>query len=141
VTTYLLDVNVLLALFDPNHVSHDAAHSWFETVGHHSWATCPMTEIVVRVASHPSYPSRPGGPREVLDLLRRFCAAKGHQSWPDMISLLDEALFQRNVPIGHNQSICLPSQCGKKGKLASFDRRIPTAAVRCGVGGMEIIPA
>ena len=28
--TYLLDVNVLIALIDPTHVSHDAAHHWFE---------------------------------------------------------------------------------------------------------------
>jgi uncharacterized protein len=25
----LLDVNVLVALFDPDHVHHEAAHRWF----------------------------------------------------------------------------------------------------------------
>lgn len=25
----LLDVNVLVALFDPDHVQHEAAHEWF----------------------------------------------------------------------------------------------------------------
>jgi predicted nucleic acid-binding protein len=27
--TYLLDVNVLIALVDADHVSHQAAHEWF----------------------------------------------------------------------------------------------------------------
>jgi predicted nucleic acid-binding protein len=31
--TFLLDVNVLIALFDPDHVNHDVAHRWFEIVG------------------------------------------------------------------------------------------------------------
>ncbi len=144
-TTYLLDVNVLLALFDPSHVSHEAAHGWFETVGHHAWATCPFTENgVVRIASHPSYPSRPGNPREILDLLKRFCSTKGHQFWPDMISLLDESLFQRNVPIGHNHVTdiyLLALAVRQGGKLATFDRKIPAAAVGGGGAGMEIIPA
>ena len=26
---YLLDVNVLVALFDPAHPNHDDAHAWF----------------------------------------------------------------------------------------------------------------
>ncbi len=40
-TTYLLDVNVLIALIDTAHVQHDAAHAWFASVGSISWATCP----------------------------------------------------------------------------------------------------
>nr|WP_280954044.1 hypothetical protein [Mesorhizobium sanjuanii] len=37
--TFLLDVNVLIALIDPGHVAHDDAHQWFESTGHSSWAT------------------------------------------------------------------------------------------------------
>ena len=29
--SYLLDVNVLVSLFDAQHVNHDAAHHWFGT--------------------------------------------------------------------------------------------------------------
>ena len=32
-TRFLLDVNVLIALVDPAHVQHDAAHAWFARVG------------------------------------------------------------------------------------------------------------
>jgi predicted nucleic acid-binding protein len=31
--TYLLDVNVLIALFDSAHAHHDAAHRWLLAVG------------------------------------------------------------------------------------------------------------
>jgi hypothetical protein len=56
--TYLLDINVLIALSDPAHVHHEAAHRWFSAVGSASWATCPITENgFVRVISSPSYQS------------------------------------------------------------------------------------
>jgi len=143
--TYLLDVNVVLALFDSSHVSHEAAHGWFETVGHRSWATCPVVENgVVRIASHSSYPSRPGSPKDIVELLKRFCTAKGHQFWPDLISLLDEGLFQHNFPITHDHVTdvyLLALAVRQEGKLATFDRRIPASAVRGGVGAMEIITA
>jgi predicted nucleic acid-binding protein len=36
VTTFLLDVNVLIALIDPAHMQHDQAHDWFSRVaGNH----------------------------------------------------------------------------------------------------------
>lgn len=31
--TFLLDVNVLIALVDGDHMHHEAAHRWFEAVG------------------------------------------------------------------------------------------------------------
>jgi len=43
-TVYLLDVNVLLALSDPMHLHHEAAHVWFVEKGKAAWATCPITE-------------------------------------------------------------------------------------------------
>ncbi len=56
--TYLLDINVLVALFDSAHVHHEAAHRWFASVGNASWATCPITENgFVRVVSNPVYPT------------------------------------------------------------------------------------
>jgi hypothetical protein len=60
-TTYLLDINLLLALSDPMHIHHETAHGWFAEKGHQAWATCPLTENgFIRIASHPNYPNRPG---------------------------------------------------------------------------------
>ena len=51
----LLDVNVLVALFDPAHVHHEAAHAWFGTHRRQRWATCALTEnAFVRVVSNPA---------------------------------------------------------------------------------------
>lgn len=61
--TYLLDVNVLIALLDPAHIQHDTAHAWFAEEGHTAWATCPLTENgVLRIIGHPRYPNSPGSP-------------------------------------------------------------------------------
>jgi uncharacterized protein len=53
----LLDVNVLVALFDPDHVHHDLAHDWFADQRAAGWATCPLTENgLIRVLSSPPLP-------------------------------------------------------------------------------------
>src|SRR5579859_13288 len=51
--TWLLDVNVLIALIDPRNVHHQTAHTWFARVGQSSWASCPLTENgVIRVVGN-----------------------------------------------------------------------------------------
>jgi len=53
---YLLDVNVLIALIDANHVHHDRAHQWFAAEGVHAWATCATTENgLLRIVGNPRY--------------------------------------------------------------------------------------
>ncbi|HEX4183450.1 MAG TPA: hypothetical protein VHY34_09330 [Caulobacteraceae bacterium] len=48
--TFLLDVNVVIALIDPAHVGHEAAHPPVRGGGHRAWATCPLTENgVIRI--------------------------------------------------------------------------------------------
>jgi len=44
VSRYLLDVNVLIALIDPDHLRHDDAHEWLRAIGNSVWATCPLTQ-------------------------------------------------------------------------------------------------
>lgn len=130
----LLDVNVLIALFDPNHIHHDLAHDWFAEHGPAGWATCPITEAgFVRVVSNPRYgPSAPR-PAAARDLLRRFCESVGHHFWPDSVSLRDATLFTLEAAHGHRQLtdvylLGLARTMG--GTLTTFDRTIPTAAVK-----------
>jgi len=40
----LLDVNVLVALFDALHAHHEITHQWFATNRASGWAACPLTE-------------------------------------------------------------------------------------------------
>lgn len=141
-TTYLLDVNLLLALTDPMHVHHDAAHRWFADRGHQSWASCPLTENgFVRIASHPNYPNRPGDVLAALDILRRLCEAPGHQFWAEDVSIID--ILASGAIITHAQvtDVYLAGLAARnRGKLATLDQRIPVDAVRGGKAALELIP-
>jgi toxin-antitoxin system PIN domain toxin len=129
----LLDVNVLVALFFPDHVHHDLAHDWFASEAAGGWATCPMTENgFVRVASRLPSESGPWRPSEVASRLQRLCAADAHRFWPDQISLLDDSLFNRDLVRGAAQvtDVYLLGLAKKMGGcLATFDRTIPLGAV------------
>jgi toxin-antitoxin system PIN domain toxin len=143
VTTYLLDVNVLLALSDPMHIHHEAAHHWFAKKGYQAWATCPITENgFIRIASHPNYPNRPGDVPAVLGILRRFCEAQGHQFWTEDLSILE--ILEPDSIITHAQITDLylaGLAANKNGKLATFDQRIPVDVVQGGLDAFELIPA
>lgn len=66
---FLLDVNVLIALFDPAHIHHGSAHNWFAEIGQSAWATCPVTENgVIRIVGDPRYRNSP-----VLQLQLHHC--------------------------------------------------------------------
>jgi toxin-antitoxin system PIN domain toxin len=140
-TTYLLDVNVLLALSDPMHVHHAAAHRWFAARGPAAWATCPFTENgFVRIASHPNYPNRPGDIPAVLAILRQLCAVEGHHFWAADVSIRDVLQPSMLITHAHVTDIYLLSLAVHKGgKLATLDRRIPAAVIPGGRAALELI--
>ena len=131
--TTLLDVNLLIALFDPDHIHHEAAHDWFADNRAGGWATCPVTENgFVRVISNPQYGAAFGRPAELVDRLRRFCAGAHHTFWADSVSLRDDKIFKPAFVRGHRQvtDIYLLGLAVKKGGcLATLDRTIPLGAV------------
>jgi toxin-antitoxin system PIN domain toxin len=128
----LLDVNVLVALFDAAHVHHEAAHDWFAEARTDGWATCAITENgFVRVLSHPSSGVTERAPA-ILESLRTFCASGHHTFWPDRLTLRDP-IFDLSVAQGHRQLtdiylLGLATVMG--GVLATFDRTIPVRAVK-----------
>jgi toxin-antitoxin system PIN domain toxin len=140
-TTYLLDINLLLALADPIHIHHEAAHRWFEDRGDDSWSTCPLTENgFVHVACHPNYPNRPGDTAAVLSILHQLCEAESHQFWADDISILE--IVEPEAIITHAQITevyLLGLVAHKGGKLATLDRRIPVDVVQGGKDALELI--
>ena len=140
--TYLLDINILLALLDPIHVFHDAAHRWFHAQGRVQWSTCPLTENgVVRIASQPNYGNSPGAAPVVAKALSRLCSRPGHQFWQEDFSLLDEAFFVREKLVGKHvtDSYMLALAVRHGGKLATFDRRLVADAVRGGAEALHVI--
>jgi toxin-antitoxin system PIN domain toxin len=143
VTTFLLDVNVLIALIDPAHVHHEPAHEWFAKEGRHHFATCPLTENgVLRIVSHPRYPNSVNTPAAVAALLAGLCALPGHVFWPDDISLLNSQTLDVLRLLGFAQvtdTYLLALAVAHTGKLASFDRRLVTNAVLGGAQRLHLI--
>lgn len=141
--TYLLDVNVLIALLDSAHVQHEAAHAWFGRVGHAAWATCPLTENgVLRIIGHPKYPNTMGVPAAVAPLVAQLRAHSGHTFWMDDLSLLDVQHVDASRLLSAAQltdTYLLALARSHLGKLASFDRRLVVDAVRDGARYFELI--
>lgn len=129
----LLDVNVLVALFDPEHVHHDLAHDWFSDQRRNGWATCPLTENgFVRVLSNPNYPAGPLRPVDIVERLRTFCESGQHRFLPETLSFTDAAVFNPSLIRGCRQltDVYLLAVAKRaKGTLATFDRSIPLGAV------------
>ena len=129
----LLDVNVLVALLDPNHPNHEEAHEWFGANRRRGWATCPTTiNGCVRVLSHPSYPTVSATAAEVVERLRTMCSGAGHLFWSEETTLLDKTRFRVELIPGSRAATdvyLLGVAVHHGGRLVSFDRSIPLKAV------------
>jgi uncharacterized protein len=142
--TFLLDVNVLIALIDPGHVAHDDAHGWFEVTGKSAWATCPITENgVLRIVGNQKYPNSPGSPAVVAQIVTKLRTLHGHSFWPDDVSLvgcgdIDAAKILTSAQVTDTYLLALAKAHG--GQLASFDRKLTTAAVKGGKSALHLIP-
>ena len=142
-TTFLLDVNVLIALVDPAHVQHEPAHDWFSRVGHRSFATCPITENgLLRIVGHPKYPNSPGAPSAVTATLAALRSLPGHTFWADRISITDDQYIDATRLSNHAQvtdSYLLALARAHNGRLASMDRKLMVDAVAGGSEALEPI--
>jgi toxin-antitoxin system PIN domain toxin len=129
----LLDVNVLIALLDSDHVSHEKTMGWFAENAKNGWASCPLTQNgCVRIMSTPSYPN-PLPAQAVIKRLTEACHSKIHEFWEDEVSVLDPTLFDSAKIHGPRQLtdiylFALAVQRG--GCFVTFDGRIPVTAVR-----------
>jgi len=130
----LLDVNVLVALFDPTHIHHEDAHGWLGRNRKHGWATCPISANgCIRILSNPTYGKARATPAEVASRLRSVCATADHHFWPDSVSLTDDTLFRLSAIGGHQKitdAYLLGLAVRNHGRLATFDRSIPLKAVQ-----------
>jgi hypothetical protein len=128
----LLDVNVLIALLDADHVHHDRARSWLERHAARGWASCPITQNgCARIMSQAGYPN-PLPTAAVLERLAAAASHPGHEFWPDDVSLLDRATADHRRIHGPRQvtDVYLVALAVRhEGRLATFDAGIPIAAV------------
>jgi toxin-antitoxin system PIN domain toxin len=129
----LLDANVLIALFDADHVHHAVVRDWFIAL-RDGFATCPivegaLTRWIVRIAGS-------AGPAAAQRELRKLAADARHRFWPDDLAYAD---VQWKGVLGHGQvtDAYLAALARKHGgRLATLDRGL--AALHHDV--VELIP-
>src|SRR5687767_6357216 len=126
----LLDVNVLIAMFDPDHAFHATAHNWWSKYKSNGWASSPLTENgLIRIVSQPGYSAKIRFlPSRISAQLSQFVRNTDHQFWPDDLSLRQSEHFQlERVHSGKQITdlYLLALAAHNAGTLATFDGRIP----------------
>jgi uncharacterized protein len=138
--TYLLDVNLLIALCDPDHVHHEKAHRWFGSLAPDRWATCAITEnAFVRITGHSTYLNWKRTPAEQIGMLKKFCSLSSHVFWADDVSLLDARVWTSSERVRASDLTdlyLLALAVKNRSKFASLDRGIPLDFIR---GGNEAL--
>ena len=128
----LLDVNVLLALLDSDHVDHRRATDWLDDEIAAGWASCPITENgFVRILSQPRYPS-PVSPAEAIELLDAARAGGRHAFWPCDVSVLDSGIVDRSRLHGPRQvtdAYLLAMATAHEGRFVTFDLSVSLSSV------------
>lgn len=128
----LLDINILLALFDADHVDHTRTREWLETEIGQGWASCAITQNgFIRVISQPRYPS-PIPIAQAVARLSRATRSEHHQFWSCDLSLLDGRLVDPTRLHGHRQvtdTYLLALAVAHGGRFVTFDHAIPSGAV------------
>ena len=129
----LLDINVLPALLDRDHVLHEQGRRWFEQEVHHGWASCAVTQNgFIRILSQPGYPN-PVSTGKAMALLAAATSTAHHEYWPSDVSILDKTTFDPARIHGPRQLTdvyLLGLAAHRGGRLVTFDQTIALAAVR-----------
>ncbi len=129
----LLDINVLIALFDQNHASHHTASQWFASHIHQGWASSPLTQNgCVRILSQPKYPN-PLTINEAIRRLRLAVSTPYHLFLPDDISLLDDNVIDGlnlSGPLQITDAYLLALATAHGARFVTLDKQVPLTTAR-----------
>ncbi len=129
----LLDINVLLALFDSGHTFHPRATQWWSANKGEGWASCPLTENgYLRIISQSGYP-RPVRLADAALHLRTWAVPPLHEFWPDDVSILDAEMIDYTrllSPKKITDVFLLALAVKHGGRLVSLDTGITVKAVK-----------
>lgn len=134
-TRALLDVNVWLALVDPDHEAHERVHAWLEQwltrPDPDGWASCAITQNgFARIISSSAYPNAVS-PRRAVELLVTATSAREHEFWPCDVQLGDVVDVTHLVgPRQITDAYLLALAVARDGTLVTLDRSIPLRLVR-----------
>ena len=120
---FLLDVNVLIALVEPEHVHYEKVRAWFET-SIQDWGVCSFTEAgFLRIATNPK--ARGYSMDAATLLLEEICKRPGYRFWPIETNWMElTAPFRRRI-FGHQQitdACLLGLAIRKNGVLVTLDK-------------------
>ncbi len=129
----LLDVNVLIALLDSDHLHNSRAAEWLTAHIAAGWASCAITQNgCVRIMSQPGYPNALAAAR-VAQRLREATATRHHMFVPGDLSLLDELHFDAEQLLSHRQvtdAYLLGLAVWHGMRFVTFDAGMPLRVVR-----------
>jgi toxin-antitoxin system PIN domain toxin len=98
---YLLDVNVMVALTEPEHPHHQIVMDWFETPGLH-WGLCAFSEAgFLRASTNPKVGFHTV--QEATQVLADFVHHPGYSYWPITTGWADLTTPFRERVFGHQQ--------------------------------------
>jgi uncharacterized protein len=145
-STYLLDVNAMIALFWPSHIHHGDAHRWFAKRSKGSWASCSFTQAgFVRIVSNPAFSRDAATPVEALRLLVANLRHSQHRFLADDVGFAALVEPLAGQLVGHRQvtDMYLLGLALRHGaKLATLDKGV-TAMLpsdKTLQGAVELIP-
>ena len=128
----LLDVNILVASVDVEHVAYKTVHAWLRDLAGRHWATCPLTQAAfVRIISNRQFHENSVRLSEAFQLLTEITQRPGHRFWPMDISFFEAVRAFRERLVGHRQvtdAYLLGLAIRNKGRLVTLERGIETLA-------------
>jgi uncharacterized protein len=124
----LLDLNVLIALTDEEHIHSGKAHLWWASLGKDEWVVCPLTETgYVRFVANPATRFPRGSVKRATEVLAGLAKMPGYRFWPMIESWTPlTAMFAERI-FGHQQvtdAYLLGLAIKEDGVLVTFDRGI-----------------
>jgi len=129
----LLDVNVLIALLDVDHLHHRRASDWLADNLAAGWASCAITQNgCIRIMSQPAYPNALPTAR-VAERLRAAASTAHHRFIGGALSLLDPECFDSERLLGHRavtDAYLLGLAVQNDLRLVTFDGALPLQVVR-----------
>lgn len=127
----LLDVNFLIALLDPGHEAHEAAHQWFERNSRHGWATSPIIQNGVLRVLTKLFASTNLRLSDIAEILRELCSSEHHHLLPETASILERGRYNiaALTPKTITDVYLLDVAREDGGRLVTFDSHVPWQAV------------
>jgi toxin-antitoxin system PIN domain toxin len=126
--SWLLDVNVLIALFWEYHLHNDRALAWFAVHRTEGWATCCLTELGFLRISMQAVGLKEGlSYADAFQTLTANLSAPDHEFWPmdySFSEILPQIRGRLRGPKQLTDALLLDLAIRKQGRFVTFDKSV-----------------